>query len=92
MKFYKKKFPELFNSFLSSKKGYKLSKKELGYENLKKKKELKKLLSINSIYKNNFAKIYSKVYDFINGSGIRTGENLSKNQLNKYISKARNNR
>jgi hypothetical protein len=30
--FYKKKYPKLFNNFLSSHKGHKLAKKELGFD------------------------------------------------------------
>ena len=41
-KIYKKKYPQIFSSFLPSEKGFKLGKTELGYSSLRDKKELKK--------------------------------------------------
>ena len=89
LKFYKKKYPELFNNFLSSDKGHKLAKIELGYENIKKKEELKKLLGINSIYKSILARLFKILYDLIYGSGLRKGQDISEKELRKYIKKAR---
>lgn len=89
LKFYKKKYPELFNNFLSSNKGHKLAKIELGYENIKNKKDLKKLLGINSIYKNILAKLFKILYDLFYGSGLRKGEDISEKELKKYIKNAR---
>ena len=89
IKFYKKKYPELFNNFLSENRGYKLAKIELGYKNLRNKNELKNLLGLNSFFKKIYAYIFSKLYDLIQGSAIRTGEDLSIKRLKKYISKAR---
>lgn len=89
--FFKKKYPELFRSFLSKEKGHKLAKIELGYENIKNKNELKNLLGLDSINKKIYAFIFSKIYDLIEGSAIRTGKDLSARRLKKYISKARGN-
>lgn len=89
LEFYKKKYPELFNNFLSSNKGYELAKIELGYKNIKNKQDLKKLLGINSIYKNILAKFFKVLYDLFYGSGLRKGANISEKELKKYIKKAR---
>ena len=76
--FNKKKYPKLFNSFLSSKKGYELAKKELGHDCIRSKEELKKILGVNSPIKMLAAKIIAKLYDIKYGSELRLGKNMSK--------------
>lgn len=85
IEFYKKNYPDLFSSFLSGKKSFNLAKIELGEKHIKNKKELKKILGVNSFYKNFFAKIFSKIYDLHYGSGLRKGEDISQKRLNKYV-------
>jgi hypothetical protein len=81
---YKKNYPQLFDDFLPAEEGYELGKKELGFECIKDREELKNILGCNSFMKNLFSKIFSFIYDLKYGSGIRKGENLSKNELQKY--------
>ena len=88
VKLYEKRYPELFSNFLSPNKGYELAKKELGFDSMKDKKELKKLLGGDSLIKNFLPKIFSTLYDFKYGSGLRKGKNLSKKELKKYIASA----
>ncbi|MDA7636468.1 hypothetical protein N8679_02260 [Candidatus Pelagibacter sp.] len=86
---YKKNYPELFSRYLSPEKGKILGDLELGFESIKDKEQLVKLLGCNSIIKNFFSKILSKLYDLKYGSGLRRGIDLSKDELLKYISVAR---
>ena len=89
IKFYKKKYPELFNSFLNAEKGYKLAKKELGFDCLQNKINLKKIMGLNSFYKTCLSKIFSFLYDIKYGNGLRKGQDLNPKLLKKYISIAR---
>lgn len=84
VKLYKKNYPQLFNSFLPAEEGYELGKKELGFESIKDREELKNILGCNSSIKNLLSRIFSFLYDLKYGSGIRKGENLSQKELKKY--------
>lgn len=86
---YKKNFPELFSRYLSPEKGKILGDLELGFECMKNREKLTKLLGCNSIIKNCFSKILSNMYDLKYGSGLRKGIDLSNDKLLKYISVAR---
>ena len=85
---YMKIYPELGNSFLSADKGYDLGKKELGFDYMKNKEDLKKILGCNSIIKNYLSKLFSIIYDLKYGSGLREGKDVSIKNLSKHIAKA----
>jgi hypothetical protein len=91
VKFYKNKCPELFNSFLSSKKGYQLAKKELGFHCMQEKDKLIKILGLNSFIKKFLSNIFAKLYDLKYGSGLRMGKSLTKVQLELYKKTVRKN-
>ena len=84
IKLYKKKYPNLFNNVLSIEEGYLLSLKELGFDCLKSKTQLKKILGSNSITKQIFSKLFSKIYDIKYGSELRSGIDLDEKNLKKY--------
>tara|TARA_B100000795_G_scaffold214105_1_gene167796 strand:- start:98 stop:1051 length:954 start_codon:yes stop_codon:yes gene_type:complete len=88
LKSYMKIYPELCNSFLLADKGYDLAKKELGFDCMKNKEELKKLLGCNSIIKNYLSRLFSILYDLKYGFGLREGKDVSNNNLKKHITKA----
>jgi len=90
LKFYKDKYPELFTAFLSPEKGYELAKKELGFDYMREKDDLKEILGLNSITKFFMSKIFEKLYDIKYGTEIRKGKNMSKKYLKKYVSAVRN--
>jgi hypothetical protein len=90
LKFYKNKYPELFKSFLPPQKSHELAKKELGFQYMRKKDELKKILGLNSIIKIIIAKIFEKLYDIKYTDRIRKGKDMSDKHLIKYISAVRN--
>ncbi len=89
LKFYMNNYPELFKKFLSSEKGYKLGKLELGFVSMKNKHDLKEILGLNSFIKMFFANVFSFIYDLKYGSGLRKGKNLNNKNLKKYILAAR---
>ena len=60
----------MFNNVLSIEEGYLLSLKELGFDCLKSKTQLKKILGSNSITKQIFSKLFSKIYDIKYGSEL----------------------
>lgn len=91
LKFYTKKYPELFKKVLSPKKGFELAKKELGYESFKSKNELLKILGVNSFLNFFLANIFAFFYDLKYSSSLRKGNKLADKNLKKYISVARNN-
>jgi hypothetical protein len=91
VKFYKNKYPELFNSFLSSKKGYQLAKKELGFNCMQEKDKLIKILGLNSYIKRFLSNIFAKLYDIKYGSGLRLGKSLTRPQLELYKKTVRKN-
>ena len=62
-KLFYKKYPELFDSFLTGEKGFELAKEELGFKYLKSTSELKKLLGWNSFTKVQISKI---IYHLMN--------------------------
>ena len=88
--FYKKKYPKLFNNFLSSHEGHKLAKKELGFDYMRSKNELIKILSLNSFIKKFLIIIFAKLYDIKYGKGLRHGKDLKKKKLELYMKVARN--
>ena len=85
IKYYKKKYPDLFKRFFPVKKAFKLSSIELGQNSLKSKKQLKKILGLNSVLKIFLANFFSILYDIKYGANLRKGKDLSDKQLNKYI-------
>jgi hypothetical protein len=87
--FYKKKYPALLNNFLSSSKGYKLAKQELGFAYIKSKKELVKILGLSSFVKKFLAIIFAKIYDIKYGVGLRRGQDLKKKKLELYMKVAK---
>ena len=89
LKFYMNNYPELFKKFLSSEKGYKLGKLELGFDSMKNKHDLKEILGLNSFIKMFFSNMFSFMYDLKYGSGLRKGKNLNNKNLKKYILAAR---
>ena len=60
---YIKSYPKLFYDKLSAKEGYILGKKELGFECIKNKDELKKILGFDSIIKKIITILFSLLYD-----------------------------
>lgn len=88
LNFYKKNYPKLFKSYLNSKSGYQLAKKELGFNMLKNKSELKKVLKSKSIITNILSNIFAFLYDLKYGKELRQGLDLPKLKLEKYIAKS----
>ena len=88
LKSYMTAYPELCNSFLSADKGYELGKKELGFDCMKNKEDLKKLLGCDSIIKIYLSKLFSILYDLKYGFGLREGKDVSNDNLKKHIAKA----
>ena len=89
IKYYKKKYPDLFKRFFPVKKAFKLSRIELGENSLKSKKKLKKILGLNSVLKIFLANFFSILYDVKYGANLRKGKDLSNKQLRKYIAVSR---
>ena len=87
---YRKYYPQLFDGFLTPEEGYVLGKKELGFECLKSREDLKKILGYNSHFKKLISKLFSRVYDFKFGPELRRGKDLSKKKLNLYKTSAFN--
>lgn len=90
IKSYKKKYPNLFNHVLPAEEGYLLSLKELGFDCIKSKTQLKKILGFNSITKQILCKLYSKIYDIKYGTELRRGIDLNDKNLKKYKKAALN--
>ena len=87
---YKKHYPELFKNFLNPKKGYELSKKELGFSAMKNNYELEKILGCKSIIKKVLSSISAFLYDLKYGRELRQGLDLPDLKLIKYIAKSDN--
>ena len=90
IKSYKKKYPNLFNYVLATEEGYLLSLKELGFDCVKSKTQLRKILGFNSITKQILCKLYSKIYDIKYGKELRRGLDLDDKNLKKYKKAALN--
>jgi hypothetical protein len=88
-KFYKKKYPKLFNSFFPIKEALKLSKFELGVNCVKSKEELSRILGVNSMLKYFLSIFFSILYDLKYGYHLRKGIDLPKKLLQKYIKATR---
>ena len=87
---YKKKYPNLFNNVLPTEEGYLLSLKELGFDCIKSKTELKKILGFDSFTKQILCNLYSKIYDIKYGKELRQGLDLNEKNLKKYKKAALN--
>lgn len=68
---YYENYKDLYDNFLFGQKGLDLAKKELGFNFIKNKEELKKILGWNSILKKNLAKFFSFLIDIKYGKKIR---------------------
>jgi hypothetical protein len=88
-KFYKKKYPKLFNSFFPIKEALKLSKFELGVNCVKSKEELSRILGVNSMLKYFLSIFFSILYDLKYGYHLRKGIDQPKKLLQKYIKATR---
>ena len=75
---------------LPAEEGYLLSLKELGFDCIKSKTQLKKILGFNSITKQILCKLYSKIYDIKYGTELRRGIDLNDKNLKKYKKAALN--
>ncbi len=90
VKSYNKIYPNLFNGVLPAEQGYFLSLKELGFDCIKSKTQLKKILGFNSITKQILCNLYSKIYDMKYGKELRQGLDLNEENLKKYKKAALN--
>lgn len=82
---YKKKFPSLFKNHINIEQGYNHSKRYLGYDCLKTKRELKIILGWDSFFKKKLAKLIAFLIDLKYGKNIRIGKpSLKKNLVKLY--------
>ena len=75
---FKKKYPALFKGGLNPKEGYKIACEHLGFQYLKSKEELKKLLGWDNKIKMFIAKIFAYYYDIKLTKEFRLGEKVRK--------------
>ena len=80
---YKKKFPSLFKDHIDITQGYEHSKRYLGYDCLKTKKELKIILGWDSFFKKKLAKLFAFLLDIKFGKNIRIVKPSVKKNLDR---------